>query len=134
MNKIITPLISGIAILFVSCTTPKPIEKEYLVGKKFAKTAFVMGSKTLEFIDDEKVEYIISDKKPYGYRGRYILENIEGKQYIRINDIEKFGAFYMLESISNKEKVFEVRNLTELKEVYSGTTFKLLTTRNKSRI
>lgn len=119
-------MILGIAILFVYCTTPKPIEKEYLVGKKFAKTAFIMGSKTLEFIDDEKVEYTIYDKKPFGYRGKYILENIEAKQYIRIIDIKKFGAFYMLEHISNKEKVFEVKNLTELKEVHSGTTFKLL--------
>lgn len=126
MNKITTILILGITVLFTSSTTSKPITKEYLVGKKFVKTGFIMGTQALTFIDDEKAEFTIYDKKPFGYKGRYILENNKEKQYIKIINIEKFGAFYMLKSISNTDKVFEVKNSNNLKEVSSGTTFEIV--------
>ncbi len=128
MNKTTIILIMiGVAALVVSCKgkVPKSVTKEYLIGKKFTKPA-LMGSKVLEFIDAEKVNFVIHDKQSYGYNGTYTLENKEGKQYIKISNIEKFGAEYMLESISNKEKIFEVKSPTELKETHSGAILKLL--------
>ncbi len=128
MNKTIIRLIMiGVAILVISCKgkTPKPITKEYLVGKKFVKPA-LMGSKILEFIDIKKVNFVIHDKQSYGYNGIYTLENKEAKQYIKISNIEKFGANYMLNSISKKEKIFEVKSPTKLKEVHSGAILELL--------
>ncbi len=130
MNKtIIILIVIGVAIGVVSCKekVPKPITKEYLVSKKFTKPA-LMGSKVLEFVDNEKVNFVICDKRSYGYNGTYILENKEGKQYIKISNIEKFGAEYMLNSISEKEKIFEVKSPRELKETHTGAILELLET------
>ncbi len=118
----------SIAFLVISCQTTEPITKEYLVGKKFEQVVFigVMGVNYLTFIDNEKIHYVIHDKRDYGYNGTYTLENKGRKQYIKISNIEKFGfQFDALEGYDKDYVMIEVKSPTKLKVLHSGMVFKL---------
>ncbi len=129
MNKITIILISiGIAVLGISCRTTKPITKEYLMGKEYKQDVLfgIMGVNYLTFVDDEKVHYAIYDKRAFGYNGTYTLENKNGKQYIKISNIEKFGfQFDALEGYDKDYVLIEVKSPTKLKVLHSGMIFKL---------
>ncbi len=106
----------------------KPITKEYLVGKVFEQDVLIgiMGVNYLTFIDNEKIDYVIYDKRAYGYKGTYTLENKDGKQYIKISNIEKYGfQFDALEGYDEDYVLIEVKSPTKLKVIHSGMIFKL---------
>ncbi|PIE47591.1 MAG: hypothetical protein CSA42_02135 [Gammaproteobacteria bacterium] len=128
IDKIIILITISIAFLGISCQTTKPITKEYLVGKKFEQDVFIgiMGVNYLTFIDNEKIHYVIHDKRDYGYNGTYTLENKDKKQYIKISNIEKFGfQFDALEGYDKDYVMIEVKSPTKLKVLHSGMIFKL---------
>ncbi len=96
--------------LIMSCKSEPPthITTEYLSGKKFSpnKNA-LMGGNFLEFIDTNKVNYTVHDKRSYGYRGTYTLEYDEqNKQFIKI-----------VENNENLTVIFWVKSPTELEVV-----------------
>ncbi len=117
----------------------KPVTREYLLGKTFAEYSFIpilMGKKYLDF-DDKKVVFIVHDKRAYGYNGTYTLENKDGKQYIKISNIKKFGLQkfgFQFDALGGYDKdyvMIEVKSPTKLKVVHSGMIFKLYEPKKK---
>ncbi len=104
----------GGVVFYIFNKERTPINEEYLIGKTFGN-GFLMGAKSFYFINTKEVKYSVNDKRRFGYTATYTLKNENDKQYIVITNIEKFGAEYMLNYITKKEKILEVINPKKLR-------------------